>query len=863
MHAVGAVRGGSPGTVDGTVADRLRAYKEQRNFRRTPEPSAKAGKKRGGKATAAKDGARKRTASKDGGRKRTPAKPPARRKSRTTPRFVVHEHSARRLHWDLRLERDGALSSWAVPNGIPDDPKENRLAVRTEDHPLEYLEFEGEIPKGEYGAGTIKIWDTGTYDAEKFRDDEVILTFEGERLQGKYALFRTGSEKDWMIHRMDPPADPGREPMPERIVPMLARPGELPRSQKEWGFEIKWDGIRAIVYSQPGRMHIEGRRLTDITSKYPELRPLGRALGSQSAVVDGEIVAFGEDGRPSFERLQRRMHLTGESQIKRQSKAIPATYLIFDLLYLDGHSLMDLPYEERRAKLDDLALEGPAWRTPVWHRGEGTALRRASAEQGLEGVVAKRLDSRYEPGRRSGAWVKVKNKRHQELVIGGWMPGEGKRENRIGALLVGYYDSERNLRYAGRVGTGFKERDLDYLERKLAELRRSRTPFTGEPRPPRGAIHAAPELVCEVEFTEWTAEMILRHPAYKGLVDVDPADVVLGEGEARVDSEEGPAALAGETPSAADTVLGPLRTLQGGAVEVTVDGRDIRLSNLDKVLYPKPGFTKGEVIDYYARVSPVLIPHLHGRPLTMKRYPDGVEGQFFYEKQCPSHRPDWVETAAIWSRHNRRNIDFCLANDLPTLVWAANLADLELHTSLSLASAIDRPTMMVFDLDPGAPATIVDCCKVGLWVRELFEGVGLETFAKTSGSKGLQVYVPLNTEVTYRETKPFAKAVAELLEKQHPKLVVSRMTKTLRRGKVLVDWSQNDDHKTTVCVYSLRAKERPTVSTPVTWDEVERASRKRSANPLSFESGQLLERVEEMGDLFAPVLTLKQELPEL
>ena len=300
------------------------------------------------------------------------------------------------------------------------------------------------------------------------------------------------------------------------------------------------------------------------------------------------------------------------------------------------------------------------------------------------------------------------------------------------------------------------------------------------------------------------------------------------------------------------------------STEVTIDDRQLKLSNLDKVLYPEAGFTKGQVIDYYARISSALLPHLHGRPLTLKRYPDGVEGQFFYEKQCPSHRPEWVQTASIWSRHNKRNIDFCLANDVPTLVWAANLADLELHTSLSLASAIDRPTMLVFDLDPGAPATIVDCCKVGLWVRDLFDGLGLESFAKTSGSKGLQVYVPLNVEVTYDDTKPFARAVAEVLEKQHPKLVVSRMTKTLRGGKVLVDWSQNDEHKTTVCVYSLRAKERPTVSTPVTWEEVERGARKRSAkDTLVFDSAKALERVEEIGDLFAPVLTLKQELPAL
>jgi bifunctional non-homologous end joining protein LigD len=279
-------------------------------------------------------------------------------------------------------------------------------------------------------------------------------------------------------------------------------------------------------------------------------------------------------------------------------------------------------------------------------------------------------------------------------------------------------------------------------------------------------------------------------------------------------------------------------------------------------MYPKSGFAKRDLIDYFVGIAPVLLPHLHDRPLTLKRYPDGVEGQHFYEKQCPSHRPDWVRTEAVWSRHNKRNIDFCLANDVPTLVWLANLADIELHTSLALAHEITRPTMMVFDLDPGPPADIVACCRVGLMLRDLFERLGLESFAKTSGSKGLQVYVPLNVSVTYGDTKPFARAVAELLEKQHPKQVVSRMTKSLRDGKVFIDWSQNDEHKTTACVYSLRAKERPTVSTPVTWDEVAAASRlRRGTKRMTFEYTDVLKRVERDGDLFAPVLTLQQELP--
>jgi bifunctional non-homologous end joining protein LigD len=296
--------------------------------------------------------------------------------------------------------------------------------------------------------------------------------------------------------------------------------------------------------------------------------------------------------------------------------------------------------------------------------------------------------------------------------------------------------------------------------------------------------------------------------------------------------------------------------------ELVVEGRSLAVSNLDKVLYPKANFTKGDLIHYYIQIAPVLLPHLKDRPLTMKRYPDGVEGEFFYEKNCPSHRPKWVQTATVWSEGNQRNMEYCLAQDLPTLVWAANLADIELHTSLSKKKDVARPTMMVFDLDPGAPADIVQCCQVGLWLREILAAMKLQSWAKTSGSKGLQVYVPLNTSVSYDETKALSHALAELLEREHPKLVVSRMSKELRKGKVFVDWSQNDEHKTTICVYSLRAKEQPTVSTPVTWAEVEEILKKKKAKLLTFRCEQTLARVEKLGDLFAGVETLKQKLPK-
>jgi bifunctional non-homologous end joining protein LigD len=778
--------------------ERLGSYRAKRDFSATPEPAGEA-------AAAASHG-----------------------------RFVIQEHSATRLHWDLRLEREGVLVSWAIPNGIPEEPKKNRKAVRTEDHPLEYLSFEGDIPKGSYGAGTMKIWDQGTYECLKWEPRKVEVALHGARVDARYALFATGDgepPKDWMIHRMDPAANPDAEPMPDRIVPMLARLGGLPPDDGRWAFEIKWDGVRALAYSEPGRLRFESRNLHEITSRYPELARLNRALSSHRAVLDGEIVAFDADGRPSFELLQRRMHIGSEAQARRLARDAPVTYVIFDLLWLDGRSLMPLPYAERREHLAALELNGERWQCPDHVVGRGEAVLAASAAQGLEGVLAKRLDCPYEPGRRSHGWVKVKNVDRQEFVIGGWMPGEGRRRERIGALLLGVRD-DGILRYVGRVGTGFTERELDRLSALLAPLERERSPFGAGPRVPRGAVYCEPQLVAEVEFREWTREGVLRAPSYKGLRDDKPPDVVVRE----------------ESPKTA---------------WVQVAGREIKLSNPTKVLYPATGFTKRDLVDYYVAIAPALLPHLEGRPLTLKRYPDGVEGQHFFEKQSPSHRPDWVQTVSVPSERRMR-IDFTLAQDVATLVWLANLADLELHTQLHRAEALERPTMLVFDLDPGEPATIIECCRVGLWLRAMFEGLRMQSFAKTSGSKGLQIYVPLNTEaVTYDDTKSFAKAVAELLEQEEPDLVVSRMTKSLRAGKVLVDWSQNDEHKTTVCVYSLRARERPTVSTPVEWDEVAEAARHHDAQRLVFDYRDALERVAERGDVFAPVASLVQELPRL
>jgi bifunctional non-homologous end joining protein LigD len=788
----------------------------------------------------------------DFGKTSEPARssPRSRRKKKGAPRFVVQEHSARRLHWDLRLEHEGVAASWAIPNGIPQDPKENRKAVHTEDHPLEYLEWEGEIPQGEYGAGTMKIWDHGTYELEKWEPGKVMVDFHGERLRGRYALFRAGkAEKDWMIHRIDPPLRE-QDPFPENVVPMLARLSTLPRDDGRWAVEVKWDGIRAIAYCKPGRVELQTRNLNDVTVQYPEVRRISRALGAHEAVLDGELVAFDEDGRPSFERLQQRIHNTDPNVVRRRMKSHPVVYVVFDLLHLDGKDLTCEPYSRRRELLEGLQLSGESWQTPGYAVGHAEELLAASKEQGLEGVMLKRVDSVYVPGKRTGAWLKVKNTSRQELVIGGWTPGEGRRSKHLGALLVGYFEQgggkEPVLRYAGKVGTGFKAQDLAALVARLAPLERKTSPFGAGPKPPKGAHFVEPRLVAEIEFREMTKEGMVRHPAYKGLREDKPA-VEVGLDRATDPEGESLTASAVKRPR--------------NKAAVTVEGREVELSNLDKVLYPKAGFTKGELIDWYARIAEVLLPHLRGRPLTLKRYPEGVEGKHFYEKRCPEHRPDWVTTASIWSDRHKAEIDYCVVEDLATLVWAANLADIELHTSLSRAEEMERPTAMVFDLDPGAPADVLDCAQVAVWLHGMFEQLGLSCYPKTSGSKGMQLYVPLNSDATYEQTKPFAKAVAETLERKFPDRVVSQMSKAKRPGRILIDWSQNDRHKTTVCVYSLRAKDRPTVSTPLEWEELEAALAAGDREALVFDHAAVLERVAAKGDLFAPLLSEEQELP--
>jgi bifunctional non-homologous end joining protein LigD len=475
-------------------ADKLREYRDKRDPARTPEPVPDSVPAPG---------------SPDGGA------------------FVIQEHHARRLHYDVRLERDGVLVSWAVPKGVPDDPAVNHLAVHTEDHPLEYGSFEGEIPRGQYGAGSMTIWDHGRYETLKWAKNEVKVRLHGQRVSGGYTLFQTGG-KQWMMHRE-------RQPLPPGLRPMLASLASAPpydpngADQDSWALEMKWDGVRALAFVERGRVRLMSRTERDITATYPELAALGRATDHKQLLLDGEIVVFGADGWPSFEGLQPRMHVADAAAARLLAGHNPVTYLVFDLLQLDGRPLLDLAYRYRRALLDELALAGPNWQTPPGFPGaDFEAVRAVSAAHGMEGVVAKRLDSRYQPGTRGGDWRKIKNHLSQEAVVAGYKPGQGNRAGLVGSLLIGVND-DSGLIYAGHVGTGFNAATLRMLSERLEPLRRPDSPFDG-PVPQmyaRTAVWVEPRLVIDVAFDRWTKAGRMRAPVYKGLRDdKDPADVV-------------------------------------------------------------------------------------------------------------------------------------------------------------------------------------------------------------------------------------------------------------------------------------------------------------------------------------------------
>jgi bifunctional non-homologous end joining protein LigD len=740
------------------------------------------------------------------------------------PIFVVQRHDARRLHYDFRLERDGALASWAVPKGVPLEPGQQNLAVHVEDHPLEYATFAGEIPKGEYGAGTVEIWDHGTYELlEEKKNGGLTVRLHGERLQGTWSLIParlSGDEKNWLILRKRDDAAPPPRPRGTRAyAPMLATPVEdVPRGSN-WLFEVKWDGYRAVAEVAGGEATLTSRRGNDLTTRFRNVaREVAKAVKTPDAVLDGEVSALDESGRSSFSAMQ-------------QGKAgTPLVYYVFDVLEVEGEPLVDRPLVERRKRLEQLLDKRNRTVRLSETFDDGGALLEAAEEQGLEGIVAKRLDSRYAVGRRTHDWLKIKTHGEQEFVVAGYTKGTGRRASSFGSLVLGYYQGGE-LVYAGNVGTGFDSKEIDKLLDNLRPLRRPTSPFPEVPKMPKvrksDVIWVEPELVCVVEFAEWTHDGRLRAPSYKGLRE-----------------DKAPEDVRRELPIT-DTV-------RKGT-------RELKLSNLDKVFFPVEGITKGDLLEYYRAIAPVLVPHLKDRPFTMVRWPDGIEAGRFFQKDAPSHMPEWIPTfrtlvSTRESPRERKWVNFPIVNDELALLWMVNMGCIDMNAWYSRVDKPDRPDFVLFDLDPSPDVGFRETVQVALLVKQALDAFGLVGFPKTSSAEGMHVLVPIERRYTYDDARQFAEIVAGAIARTHRGLATTEWTKSKRRG-VLIDSNQNGEGKTIASVYSVRPRPGAPVSTPLGWEEVN-----EKLDPLSFTMPKVLERVRKHGDLFEGVLNTRQRL---
>ncbi len=761
------------------MSKKLSEYESKRNRTKTPEPF-------GGKRGKAK-----------------------------APIFVVQRHDARRLHYDFRLERDGVLASWAVPKGVPLEPGEQHLAVHVEDHPLEYGSFEGEIPQGNYGAGTVEIWDRGTYElVEEKPDGGLTVRLHGERLEGTWTLVPahlSGDEKNWLILRK---RDGGAATTgPQRTYrPMLATlTEELPRGEG-WQFEPKWDGYRALGYVRGGEAKLLSRRGNDLTQRFELVaKELVKALRTPDAVVDGEVVALDKAGKASFSAMQQ-----GSTSL---------AYEVFDLLEADGEPVVGLPLHERRARLEKLLAPNRVVQlSGVFDDGE--ALLEAATEQGLEGVMAKRSSSRYSEGGRGRHWLKIKTHGRQEFAICGYTKGQGRRSGSFGALVLGVRRG-RTWEWVGNVGTGFGEREIGELLAQLEPLRRDESPFQVVPKMPKvrkgDVVWVEPTLVAEIEFAEWTHDGHLRAPSFQGL----------------------------RTDKAAEDVR---RERPASATE----GR-VKLSNLDKVFWPDEGITKGDLIDYYREVADVLVPHLRGRPFTMRRYPDGAFGKAFFQKDAPKGMPEWIPRfhAQVSTRERppkQRWIDAPVVNDADALTWMANMGCIDMNAWYSRIDKPDRPDFVLFDLDPSPDVGFGEVVQVALLVKQALDALGLVAFPKTSSADGMHVLVPVERRYTYAQTRELCEIVAGALARTHRGLVTTEWSKAKRRG-VLIDANQNGEGKTIASAYSVRPRAGAPVSTPLRWDEVG-----ESLDATAFTMDVVVDRVRRHGDLFEGVLTTRQRL---
>jgi len=867
--------------------------------------------------------------------------------------FVVQQHSARQLHYDFRLECDGVLKSWAVPRGPSLNPGDKRLAVQTEDHPYDYASFEGVIPPKQYGAGEVIVWDCGLYtpdddrrghwyhdrsEAERRVRDGIAkgklsIMLRGTKLKGSFALVRTsGDPKNWLLIKHkdrfvaegditeknrsvlsglaveDLKALPVRrmpaaqlvpsgkkETLPAKLLPMLAESRDATFAGTGWMWEPKLDGYRVLAFIDDQSVKLRSRRGLDLTASFPKLAAELAQQQVKGIVLDGEIVAFGADGRPSFAALQERVQLKTEREIAQADRNTPTVFCCFDMLHFAGVDTRAAPYADRRRWLEQCLLPSP--HVQLVHAEEnGDELYKAALASGFEGVIAKRRDSRYEAGKRSQAWLKIKPTRSAEFVVGGVTRGKGSRAS-LGALLLGYWN-EGKLHYCGHVGSGFDERTLAQVKVRCEKLRTDARPFAEEPELHSPTIWMRPELVAEVEFQQWTPDGMLRAPVFLRLRDdIDPKSVRRSEPRAASRAISRPVAEA--VPRSADGEIDAvLRQLDNKKTALTIAvGRHVlKLTHLDRVYWPadaalkQPAITKRDLLRYFAQVSPFMLTHLADRPLTMIRMPEGIAGERFYQKHWDPELPSFAKKITIFSEHKDERHDYLLCDNLATLLWLAQSGTLEFHVwhsrarpgpdavtqstdfSGSLAalegSILDYPDYVVFDIDPyiysgkEAPGEEPELNtvafekgkEVAFELRELLASMSLEAVVKTSGKTGLHVFVPIERTLDFDAARKVSEMVGRHLVRLHPKDVTVEWSVPKRTGKIFMDYNMNVRGKTLNVAYSPRGAPGAPVSMPLTWEELARA------HPLDFRITNAPDRLAEAGDRWREALTRKQSL---
>jgi bifunctional non-homologous end joining protein LigD len=833
-------------------------------------------------------------------------------------RFTVQRHRATALHYDFRLEIGGVLVSWAVPKGPTLDPAERRLAMRTEDHPIEYLDFEGVIPPKQYGAGDVIVWDWGRFEPEAetadpsaaLRKGEVKFVLQGKRLGGRYTIVRTdaddGRERWLLLKKRDefaidgwdaedhpssvktgrsndevlegvapsfeeaPPKPPGEidlsaareSPMPDFVPPMKATLATEPFTDPDWLFEVKWDGYRVEAVVRGDSVRLWTRRRQDAAQYFPDLAAASGWIQAREAIVDGEVVALDEQGRPRFSLLQDHTGIrTGRSPGgKRRGTPAQVVYEAFDLLYLDGRSLLDVPLAERKRLLHDRLRPHPMVRYAGHVETDGIAFFEAARAQEVEGIVAKLRRSPYEPGRRSKSWLKLKVRLEQEVVVVGWLPGQGSAVE-LGSLILAVRSGDRWV-HAGQVGSGFNARTRRDLRAQLEDIERSDSPLDPAPRL-KGARWVEPILVIRVEFAEWTADGLLRQAAYKGPEpSKDPRDVrrERAVSTARA-TEEAERAHTSRSMAKKDDEIVALDGLEKEGTW-TIDGREIRVTNLDKVLFPgrdgEEPITKRDLLRYVVAVAPALVPFLDGRGLTVQRFPNGVEQKGFWQKDLPKHAPDWVTR---WTYHHREEgpKDYPVVDGAATLAWLAQEAAVELHPWTSRTDAPDRPTYALIDIDPGPETTWEELLTLARLYRAALQHLGVRAHPKVTGKRGIQVWIGIRRGPSFDDTRDWVEGLSRAVGSTVPDLVSWEWAKRARKGKARLDFTQNAINKTLVAPYSPRPAPGAPVSMPITWEELDDPD----LRPDRWTVRTAIERAAAGRAEFASVLTDDQVLPPI